>query len=126
MTASTLHSATRDTGLDHVGPHGPRIGGAGPTHRLSRISPWSAAKVAGALYAAIGLLSGPLFALPMFLLGKGSLRMLLLWVVAPVVYAGLGFLLAGVTALGYNLIARWTGGIEVAWRATGSVSEPAP
>ena len=98
--------------------------------RLKRISPLSAAKMLGALYACLGLLI-----LPFFTLGglagafashanhtqnlPGSAPalmggfMLIIGLCAPLFYGALGFIGGLLMAALYNLFAGWIGGIEI-------------
>lgn len=92
---------------------------------LKRIAPLQAGKVAGILYAALGLLFVP------FLLFAGIVSafaqpdhanaapaalagglMIAMAVVFPIMYGVMGFLLGALAAALYNLIARWVGGLE--------------
>jgi hypothetical protein len=95
--------------------------------RLKRIGPLSCAKMAGVLYAALGLIVGffisiaALFGVALssgaegepgaafigLLFGVGAI------VVLPIVYGLLGFVSALVGAALYNLVAKLTGGIEL-------------
>ena len=95
--------------------------------KLKRIGPLSCAKMAGVLYAALGLIFGffvsaaalfgvalgagasdePGMAVFGLLFGVGAI------VVLPIVYGLLGFVSALVGAALYNLVARVTGGIEL-------------
>jgi hypothetical protein len=95
--------------------------------KLNRIGPLSCAKMAGVLYAALGLIFGffvsaaalfgvaigaaagdePGMAVLGLLFGVGAV------VVLPIVYGLAGFLSALVGAALYNLAARVTGGIEL-------------
>lgn len=95
---------------------------------IRRVGPLSLAKVAGALYGAIGLIAGAVFALlalvgvgigaaaggdeamgPLFgvLFGVGAI------VVLPVFYGAIGFLGGLIGAVLYNLLARTVGGVEI-------------
>lgn len=93
---------------------------------VTRIRPLSLARVMGAVYAAIGLLIGAIFAITSFfgatigalshghaepwlgaLIGMGAL------VAAPVFYGLLGFLGGLFTAAVYNVAARAIGGVEL-------------
>lgn len=87
------------------------------SQRLSRVSPLSAAKIVGVLYAAVGVLMGPALAVPMLLLGETDPGRLVLLAVAPVVYGLIGFVLSGFGAFVYNRVARWVGGLEVTWNS---------
>lgn len=93
--------------------------------KLRRVGPLSCAKMAGVLYAALGLIFGcfvsaaALFGVALgagdepgtavlgLLFGVGAV------VVMPIVYGLLGFVSALVGAALYNLVARVTGGIEL-------------
>lgn len=90
--------------------------------RLRNINPIQCAIVSGILYALLGLI-GALFFAPMMStmtshmppgtlpvaagLGVGTLLLF------PILYAVLGFIGGLIMAFFYNLVARWTGGIEV-------------
>jgi hypothetical protein len=93
---------------------------------VKRIEPLSVMRVAGILYAGLGLVAGAMFSL---VIAMGSLpskgeqgappfpfRMLfgpLAIVVLPVFYGVLGALMTGVMSALYNVVAKWVGGIEV-------------
>ena len=93
--------------------------------RLKRIEPMSCGKVMAAFYGLMSLLFIPfflLFALVASLapnsqngppaamaVGLG----LVMAVIMPIMYAGMGFLLGLLSALIYNFVARHLGGIEV-------------
>jgi hypothetical protein len=90
---------------------------------IKRIVPLSCGKVAGALYGVMGLVVGVIVsmaatigglagreefgALAGGLVGIGALILL------PILYGGLGFIVAVVAAWLYNLAAGFTGGIEI-------------
>lgn len=91
------------------------------TRRIKRITPLQLGKILAVLYGAMGLLAAPVFLL-LVLAGSASgqntaLPAVLVGVVgavlAPILYAVLGFLIGVIGAFLYNLIARWVGGIEV-------------
>jgi hypothetical protein len=52
----------------------------------------------------------------------GGIGFLALAILAPVFYAGMGFLMGAITALIYNLAAKWMGGIEIQLEAVGVTS----
>jgi hypothetical protein len=96
---------------------------------IKRVGPSSCAKIAGAIYAALGLLFGVLFsliALPGIIL-SGAQRGLLnptspliagvigvgAIVVFPIFYGLIGFVFAWIGAWLYNLVASKVGGIEI-------------
>ena len=90
---------------------------------INRIGPLSCARIAGALYAVIGLIAGAFLslfslagafgglssdsALPAALFGVGSI------IILPIFYGCLGFVTAAISAWLYNLIAGAMGGVEV-------------
>ena len=91
--------------------------------RLTRIAPLKAGIVLGVLYALLGCLIVPIFmiagataaaasrqagtSMPFaFLFGVGALFV-------PVLYGALGFIFGIIAAAIYNLVAKWTGGVEL-------------
>ena len=93
---------------------------------IRRISPMSCAKISGLVYGLIGLLIGACFSLAMMTIGSlaaaddepaGAFFGMLFGagaiVIAPMAYGVLGFIGGGLTALVYNLVAGWAGGLEV-------------
>jgi len=94
---------------------------------ITRISPLSCAKVTGLLYAVIGLLVGAFFTLVISTIGSfvqqhempaGGAFMGALFgagaiVMLPLFYGVVGFIGGAIAAAAYNLIAGWTGGLEI-------------
>jgi hypothetical protein len=94
---------------------------------IKRISPMSCAKVSGLLYAVIGLIIGACVSLVMTTVGSlvpqedahmagaaiGLMFSAGAIVVLPIFYGVLGFIGGGVAAFAYNLVAGWTGGLEL-------------
>ena len=90
---------------------------------IKRVGPLSCAKVAGLLYAALGAIVGVFVAL--FSLagafasdssggaGLGALLGVGAIVIAPVFYGCLGFVFALIAAALYNVVAGFTGGVEL-------------
>ena len=90
---------------------------------IKRVEPTSCAKVAGLVYAILGVVAGVIVALiPLFrefvtghpprtafgtFLGAGAI------VVFPILYGVAGFVTALISAWLYNLVAGWVGGVEV-------------
>jgi hypothetical protein len=95
---------------------------------LKRIGVWSAARIAGALYAAMGLIIGAVVAL--FSAVGGGLASIAnsgnappAWIglmfgvgaviFLPIFYGLLGFIMAAIGAALYNLISQFVGGLEI-------------
>ena len=91
--------------------------------RLTRIAPVKAGLVLGVLYALLACVAVPFLllagvgmaamtrenaaAMPMgFMFGAGALFL-------PVIYGVFGFLGGLIAAAVYNLVAKWTGGVEI-------------
>jgi hypothetical protein len=90
---------------------------------IKRIEPLSCGKVAGVLYGAMGLVVGVIVSVAAMaggfaagetlgpltggIIGIGAI------VALPILYGGLGFLVAIIAAWLYNLAAGFTGGIEI-------------
>ena len=100
------------------------------TRRIKRVAPLQAGKMLGVLYACMGLIFLPIFALaglagafaqqtqqaqntggpPSALI---TAMMFGFGIFMPVFYGVFGFIFGVISAAIYNLIARWIGGIEV-------------
>jgi len=95
--------------------------------RIKSIGVMSFAKISGLGYFAIGLLAAPFFLIfglvgaaagrqagvPQF----GALFGVVLAIMAPFFYGGMGFITGAIGALVYNLLAGWVGGVEVEFEA---------
>jgi hypothetical protein len=91
---------------------------------LKRVGVLSCGKIAGVLYALIGLIAGAFMAL-FSLVGAGlaassgsgdawgALFGVGAVIILPILYGVLGFIGGLITAFLYNLIAGWIGGIEI-------------
>ena len=92
----------------------------------------SAAKIMGAIYGALGLILMPFFILfaviGMAAGGKpsvfGGVAGIIVAVIIPIFYGGMGFVMGALSALLYNLFAKWVGGIEVEVGTTPAVAYP--
>jgi len=96
------------------------------TKKLKRIAPLQLGIVAGVFYALISLIIVPFFILiaigaafaphaqaqNAMSAGLGVGMGLIFAVMAPIMYGVMGFLFGALAGLVYNLVARWTGGIE--------------
>lgn len=90
---------------------------------VKRIGPLSVGKVAGTLYAVIGVLIGAVFSLIAITggmtsdtagaSGMGALIGVGAIVIFPLLYGGLGFLFTMLAAALYNVVAGMVGGIEL-------------
>jgi len=89
---------------------------------VKRIGPGSAFKVGAAVYALLGLVLGALVSLFAmvagsamsnsmpgfgFMFGAGAI------IILPICYGIMGGIMAAITALIYNLVSGWVGGLEV-------------
>jgi Transmembrane domain of unknown function (DUF3566) len=96
--------------------------------RIKRIAPLQAGKMLGVLYAALGLIVIPFFALGALAglfaqhtqsgsaAGPAAIAtglMVMMAIFVPIIYGAMGFLLGVIGAAIYNLVAQWIGGIEV-------------
>ena len=90
----------------------------------------SVAKIMGLIHGALGLILMPLFLLAGVLgmaTGGGHAAIsgvvgMVLAVMIPVLYGGLGFIMGAISALLYNVFAKWAGGIEVEVQTTPAAS----
>jgi hypothetical protein len=99
-------------------------------HRIKSVSVMSVAKVMGLIYGALGLLIVPIFLVvglassmavkqaqqttgSNFPAALGPVFAILMAIAAPIMYGLIGFVTGAISALIYNLIAGWVGGIEM-------------
>ena len=90
---------------------------------IRRVAPMSVAKIAGVLYAVIGLVVGAFISLAALVGGianrssegaaVGAVFGIGAVILAPIFYGALGFVTTLVMAALYNAVAGWVGGIEV-------------
>ncbi len=85
--------------------------------RIRRLDPLQTGKVLGVLYALMGLIFLPIFwliskAMPAEAGAGGSLLMGF-GIMMPIVYGLLGLIGGAIAAAVYNLVAGWTGGLQV-------------
>jgi hypothetical protein len=102
--------------------------------QIKKIGILSLAKVYGLSFAALGLIIGILVALASAVIGTvassfgglspfmGAGIGFLGLIVFPLLYGGFGFLMGALSAVIYNLIAQWVGGIEVEVKDIDSIS----
>lgn len=70
------------------------------------------------LYAIMGLLVAPIFAIASFAAPDGAGFSIGVAIAMPLLYAGFGFLFTAIGAALYNVVAGWIGGIEIDLEAT--------
>ena len=88
---------------------------------IRRVGVLSVAKIAGAIYGVLGLIFAPFFllvGLAAMASGEkeaafGAAFGIVFAVLMPVFYAVMGFLFGALAAWLYNVLSKWTGGIEV-------------
>jgi hypothetical protein len=92
---------------------------------IRRVKPLSCAKVAGVIYALMGLIGGLLMSVAFMGLGTamgedsqlgavmGGMMGIGSIIVLPIVYGVLGFILTAIAAFLYNIVAGVVGGIEI-------------
>lgn len=89
--------------------------------RIKRIAPLQLGKMLAVLYGIMGLFLIPVFLIASFAASQmpeeQRVGMMAFGVgfavLAPVMYAAMGFILGALGALIYNVVAKWIGGIEV-------------
>jgi hypothetical protein len=107
-------------------------------HIVKSVGVMSVAKIMGMIYGCMGLILVPFF-LIIGLLGSAFGSMagqsnnpfagivgVILAIVAPVFYGGLGFIVGAIGALLYNLFAKWVGGFELELEARPAAALTAP
>ena len=93
---------------------------------IKRVGVLSTAKILGALYAALGLLIGLLYACAFLAVGVGGLvesdaglfgigvgGFFLILCLSPIIYGLIGFIAGAIAAVLYNVLAGVIGGIEL-------------
>lgn len=91
------------------------------TVEFGYIHPLQAGKVIGCLYAAMSLIFAPFFLLAglagAFAEGQDAapagVILVVMAILMPILYGGMGFLFGALGAAIYNLIAGWTGGFRI-------------
>lgn len=89
-------------------------------HRIRRIDPLQAAKMAAVLYAIMGLLLAPIFVLAAKAAPNAPGFGVGLAIAMPIFYGAIGFIFTAIGAALYNVVAGWIGGIEMDLDATPS------
>jgi hypothetical protein len=106
-------------------------------HVVKSVGVMSVAKIMGLVYGCMGLLVVPLFLVAGF---AGSFAShdkdvfpfagivgVVFAVLAPFIYAGMGFVMGAIGALIYNIVAKWVGGFELeltVWPPVSATSSP--
>jgi hypothetical protein len=91
------------------------------TRRIKRVAPLQLGKMLAVLYGCLGVLFLPIFLIASAVASRlpsqqrvGVLAFGLGFAICmPIFYAVMGFVFGALTALIYNLVAKWIGGIEV-------------
>lgn len=82
--------------------------------RITHINPWQLGKILGGVYFALLLILMPIFVIAMVMSHSlGRSEGLFLVMGAPIIYGIVGFIAGVIIGAVYNLLAKWTGGIEV-------------
>ncbi|MBA3915760.1 MAG: hypothetical protein H0X25_18285 [Acidobacteriales bacterium] len=100
---------------------------------LRSVGALSLGKIMGAIYGSLGIISLPVFvimAIATTMSGRtngalGIAGAITLAVLFPLLYGVIGFVAGAITALLYNLFAKWMGGIELALKAVPPLPPPA-
>ena len=79
---------------------------------LTRLTPLRTGIVLGILYGIGGLIAAPFLLLAAFAGREGVFGGIALAVLLPIIYAVAGFIGGIIGAAIYNLVAKWTGGLE--------------
>jgi len=97
-------------------------------HRIQSFGVFSVAKIFGLIYGALGLLIVPFFLVAGFASSLamkhaapganipnsfGPIFAIFMAIAAPIAYGLIGFIMGALSALIYNLISGWVGGIEM-------------
>jgi hypothetical protein len=97
--------------------------------RLTYVNPWQIGKVAAAVYALLSVLMIPFFWLGSLAASHSHrpgvpFAFRLAFIVFPIFYIVFGYIFGVLTAAIYNLVAKWTGGIEFIVTEVPSAAEP--
>jgi hypothetical protein len=90
-------------------------------HILKSVGVMSVAKLMGLLYGCMGLIFAPLFLMMGFVgsfAGSDKIPLagafgVVLAILMPLLYGAMGFVTGAISALLYNVLARWVGGFEL-------------
>jgi hypothetical protein len=79
-------------------------------HRIKSVGVLSSAKISAVILGCLGVV-----VIPFILIGRFGMKFdeKLFFLLAPLLYAGMGFIYGAIGAFVYNLAARWVGGIEI-------------
>jgi hypothetical protein len=81
--------------------------------RITHIDPLRLGVMLGGIYGALSLIIVPIFLLVMLATHPGGFREAFFVIFLPIIYAVAGFIGGLIAGALYNLLAGWTGGIEV-------------
>jgi hypothetical protein len=80
--------------------------------RLTHVSPLQLGIVLAVLYGSIALIFAPIFLLAALFGTKSGGMSVSFAILCPIIYAIAGFIGGVIAGFVYNLVAKWTGGIE--------------
>jgi hypothetical protein len=80
--------------------------------RLTHVDPLKLGITLAVLYGVISLIIVPFFLLGAIFGGKGAVMGVGFAIIFPIIYAAVGFIGGIIMAFVYNLVAKWTGGVE--------------
>jgi hypothetical protein len=101
-------------------------------HILKSVGVMSFAKLAGLIYGCLGLIFVPfflLFAVIGSFAGQDKLPFagifgILFAILMPILYGAMGFVMGAISALLYNVMAKWAGGLELELELRPATSAP--
>lgn len=100
---------------------------------LKRIGPVSLGKLQAVMMGFGGLVAGVFYALASAFIGSmtgnaafGAQAGLLMLILMPFIYAAMGFVIGAATAIIYNFLASWVGGIEMEFDVVPQKEQAAP
>jgi ABC-type Co2+ transport system permease subunit len=80
--------------------------------RLTNVNPLKLGITLAVIYGVISLIIVPFFLLAALFGARGGIIGVGFAIIFPIIYAAAGFIAGIVTAFVYNLVAKWTGGVE--------------
>ena len=81
--------------------------------QVTRVGPHQAGKILGIMYFLMGLLFAPVFLFGALLGKDAGLSGVLFAIAIPFLYGAIGYVFVALSAIVYNVLARFVGGIEI-------------